>query len=312
MSTEHTTFMRIKKLKGSGIIAIAARHNLREIQSEFGVDSHIDTTKIADNIVLRGANTAAGVAAEAVSLMTLANPKRPLQKNGVHGLEIIFSLPNQSDIPELDYFKSCVLWAEVFFEIPIISAVSHRDESAPHCHLILLPLFDGRMIGSGLVGNKARLTAMQADFYSQVGAVYGLQRGKAARRYTASVRAAAADAIINHLRRSPDALNEPTMRDVLRDALTEVMNADLMEMFKVNLPVNTKSCKPANPIGFQKPEKPIGFHAEKVAKNIQTLSCVGFQSYPQVPQPKNTPIPAEPELNKVSAKIIQFQARRFA
>lgn len=54
MNNEHTQLLRIKKLKGGGIIATAARHNLRETQAVRGADSHIDPRKTSLNVVLRG------------------------------------------------------------------------------------------------------------------------------------------------------------------------------------------------------------------------------------------------------------------
>jgi hypothetical protein len=38
-------FLRIKKLKGGGIITAAARHNKREIQAEMGATGSIDPTR---------------------------------------------------------------------------------------------------------------------------------------------------------------------------------------------------------------------------------------------------------------------------
>ena len=233
---EHTQVLRIKKLKGGGIIATAARHNLREDQAERGADSHINPRKSSLNVVLRGAGRAADVAAEAVNLMELAQLKKPLQKNGVHGLEIIFSLPPDSGIAEVDYFSEAVAWAELFFEIPILIAVIHNDEAAPHCHVVMLPLFDGRMIGSKLVGNRTRLTEMQADFHAKVGQGYGLKRGEPAKRYSRAARATAIESVITAWRRTKNSIDDPALRDALRDDMAEVMPVHLMELFGLDMP----------------------------------------------------------------------------
>lgn len=296
---EHTQVLRIKKLKGSGIIAIAARHNLREIQAEIGADSHIDPSKSSLNVVLRGAGRAADVAAEAVRLMEQAQLKRPLQKNGVHGLEILFSLPPLSGIVEVDYFSDAVAWAELFFEIPILSAVIHNDEAAPHCHVIMLPLFDGRMIGSALVGNRTRLLSMQADFYAKVGQGYGLKRGEPTKRYSGVARVSAADRVVAALRRTKNSLDDPAIRDALRDAIAETMPVHLMELLGLDMP-EVRTPKPKTftsimiqnkperrnkkPIGNGKGKKPIGFATVISTPKDQTLSCVGFQ-FPQLPIP---------------------------
>lgn len=284
---EHIQVFRIEKLKGSGKITVAARHNLREIQSEIGADSHIDPRRTSQNVVLHGAGRAADVAAQAVSLMEQAQLKKPLRKDVVHGLELLFSLPPSLCIAEMNYFNDAVAWAEGFFEIPILSAIIHNDEAAPHCHVIMLPLFNGRMIGSALVGNRTRMLAMQADFHAKVGQRYGLKRGEPTRRYSRASRAAAADSIITALRRAPKSLDDPAIRDALREAIAEIMPVSLMALLGLNLPevrtpkpktlveIMTKPCKPEKPIGFQS-KKPIEFAATISTKKDQTLSCVGF------------------------------------
>ena len=96
------------------------------------------------------------------------------RKNGVLGIEIIISLPPSSGIDEQQFFIDVVKWAEGFFEIPILSAVIHYDEAAPHIHIIMLPLFNGRMLGSVLIGGKPRLQAMHDDFHTKVGKLLAL------------------------------------------------------------------------------------------------------------------------------------------
>ncbi len=227
---EHIQVLRIKKLKGSNIISIAARHNLREIQAERGSDGHIDPSRTSQNVILRGAGSAAAISAQAVSMMELAKVKR--RKNEVLGLEIIFSLKHSSGIAEQNFFTDAIAWAEGFFEIPILSAVIHHDEAAPHCHVIMLPLFDGRMIGSGLMGNRQRLKALQADFHLKVAQRYGLKIGTPARRPSAAARAKAAESVINAMRKVLNGFDEPTFWDAMRDTITETPSA-LMAWFGI-------------------------------------------------------------------------------
>ena len=262
---EHAQLLRIKKLKGGGIIAIAARHNL---EPEARDKVHIDPRKSSQNIVLRGAGRAVDVAAEAVRLMEQAKAK-PLRKDAVRALEIIVSLPPASGIAEMDFFTDAVAWAEQFFEIPILSAVIHNDEAAPHCHVLMLPLFDGRMLGSALIGNRGRLLAMQADFHAKVGQGYGLKRGTPAKRHSGAARASAADGIVAALRRDKTSLDDPAIRDALREVIAETMPVHLMGLLKLDVPevrtpkpktfasIMTKQFKPEKPIGFQS-KKPIG------------------------------------------------------
>ena len=219
----HVQLLRAKKLTGSGIITTAARHNLREIQAEMGADSHIDPCRTSLNIILRGAALAVEVAMEATARMKAAKVEqfRKLRKDAVRGLEIIFSLPPSSGIAEQDFFADAVAWAEGFYELPILSAVIHNDEAAPHCHVILLPLFDGRMIGSEKMGYIGHLSAAQDDFYEKVGQRYGLGRQTPTKRYSRAARVKAAEVVVNDLRKNPKRLDDPAIRDAVRDALTE-------------------------------------------------------------------------------------------
>lgn len=294
---EHVQLLRVNKLKGSGIIAIAARHNLREIQAEIGADSHIDPRKSSQNVVLRGAGRATDVAAEAVSLMGQAKIK-PLRKDAVLGLEMLVSLPASSGIDEQAFFRDSVVWAEGFFEIPILSAVIHYDEAAPHCHVIMLPLFDGRMIGSGLLGNKTRLLAIQDDFHAKVGHGYGLKRGTPVKRYSRAARASASDRVVSALHRLPNTLNDPAIRDALRDVLVESMPVRLMELLGLDVPeVKAQQSKPDKPIGFDR-KKPIGFAPAVTAQKEQTLSCVGFGVSAQDISPAASPITSDSEYTR--------------
>jgi len=288
---EHTQLLRIGKMKGGGIIKASARHNLREIQAERGANSNIDPLKTIQNIILRGADNAAGVASLALKLMEQAKVKR--RKDEVLGLEVIVSLRPDSGIDENAFFDAAVCWADTVFEIPILSAVIHNDEAAPHCHIIMLPLFDGRMIGSKLIGNRARLLAIQADFFEKVGQPYGLTRQTPQKRYSSVARAKAAALVIGHLVTHPESLNEPTIRDALRDALTD-NPMPIMAALRLDMPeskkqkpntfagIMTKRFKPEKPIGFNRDENanPIDFAAAKMLlampKKERSLSCVDF------------------------------------
>lgn len=134
----HHQFLRIKKLTGKAIIQAAAKHNHREILAEMGAaqGGHIDPLRTSGNIVLRGCDTAAGVASVAQSLMDSADVK-PLRKDAVRVLEIIFSLPPE---PQLIFFDDATAWVEQYFAAPVISAIFHHDEAEPHCHVLLLPV----------------------------------------------------------------------------------------------------------------------------------------------------------------------------
>jgi len=182
--------LSIKRLYGPHIIKVAAKHNLREIAAEIGCDSHIDAARIPDNFDLRGPATADGVAQLAKSLMDNAGIAK-LRKTAVMALELLFTLPATTSIDPCKYFEDATLWAETHFGVPVLSSVVHLDESAPHCHVLLLPLVNGKMNGSDLHGGKAKLSAMQASFHEKVASGYGFTRQVPQKRHSAAVRAAA-------------------------------------------------------------------------------------------------------------------------
>lgn len=286
-------FVALKKLTGKGIVLVAAKHNLREIQAEIGADSSIDHTRIGLNQILAGAATAAEVAAYAERLMHDTGVGN-LRRDAVRAIEIMVSLPPASTIDPVVFFSDSLAWAQEFFSVPVLSAVVHLDEAAPHCHVILLPLVDGRMVGSRLVGDRKRLQAIQAGFYAQVGQQHGLTRPKATRRLNSATRAKSASMAYTAIVGNPDLLLRPDAEKAILEAFghnPEPLLAALgmalpttpNKTSKTFVEIMTKPCKPEtkkqNPIGFNRHSKPIGFASETPEKH-QTLSCVGFAPNP--------------------------------
>jgi hypothetical protein len=75
------------------------------------------------------------------------------------------------------FFRDCLKFHESHFG-HIISAVVHYDETTPHLHIISVPLTkDGRLSARDVIGNKAKMSKTQDQFFEQVGRGYGLERG---------------------------------------------------------------------------------------------------------------------------------------
>lgn len=214
----------IKKLTGKSIVRVAARHNHREIVSEFGVhkDSHIDPARIALNRILYGPATAELVAAEATLQMTAAGVER-VKKTAVMAVEIVFSLPPRSAIDSDLFFSQSVKWAAEHFNVPVLSAIVHNDESAPHCHVILLPLVGGKMRGSDLVGGPGKMRSHQAAFHAQVAEKHGLRRPSPQKGHSASVRRAAAQIALDVLRNNGELC---ATSDAVINELLELISAN--------------------------------------------------------------------------------------
>ena len=283
----HQQYLRLKKLSDRDIVRVAAKHNLRELQAELGAGSHIDHTRIGLNKVVAGADTAAGVAAEAERLMRDAGVGT-LRRDAVRAVEIVVSLPAVSTVDHSAFFSDSLAWVTGFFAVPVLSAVVHHDEAAPHCHVLLLPLVNGRMAGSDLVGNKARLQAIQTSFFEQVGRRYGLTRPTAHRRFNRAAKDKAASLIVTAIQGSPELLEREDVASALLESirhdpaplLTALgLSMPLPEKAKTFVGIMTRPCKPEKPIGFKGNDKPIGF-GRAAPVNHQTLSCVGFAPRP--------------------------------
>ncbi len=291
-------FFRLKKLKGGGTLLAAARHNRRAIQSELGADSHINPSKSHLNETLCGASSPEGVAQRAKEAMQAAGvgKLRKLRKDAVFAVEAVFSLPAGHPIDQRQYFVQCLAWAEAQFggASNILSADIHHDEAQPHLHVLVLPLVNGRMVGSDMVGNLQALQAMQVRFFKDVAQMHGLTQPPA--RMTGAHKAEAAERVIASMKASNDPALKSAAWAVIRNAI-ESDPAPFMAALGVNAPQKTKRAKsstaiftspgkgpkregePSKPIGFQvkgttpAPSNPIGFQPPE---KDQTLSCVGF------------------------------------
>lgn len=279
--TTHVQFLRIKKLTGKAIIHKAAKHNLREIAAEVGVGSHIDPARIADNVILFGSNSADGVAGRAQALMDEANV-RPLKINAVRALEVIFSLPTETTANQRQFFEDATRWVGEHFGVPMLSSTIHNDEGAPHCHVILLPLVNGRMVGSDLVGGRSKLQGLQAAFHDGVGRPHGLVRQMPQKRHSAAV-CEAAMALAFDVLDANSGLNSVVLRLLL---VPHAKNPEpLLKELGLSMPAPkasgsfvatmTRPTKPDTPIG-KRPRNPIGIGDVDTPKNELSLSCVGI------------------------------------
>ncbi|WP_158239159.1 plasmid recombination protein [Uliginosibacterium sp. TH139] len=274
-------FVSLKKLTGAAIVKTAARHNLREIQAELGSDSHINPAQTCRNMHLAGPATAAEVADLANNAMQDAGADK-LRKDAVRAVEVLVSMPATFDPAKLEsIFADALEWVRGFFGVPVLSAVVHLDEEAPHMHALLLPLANGRMVGSDLVGNRGRLQAIQAGFFESVACRYGLSRPRQEKRLSRVIRDEAASVALACLFSHPERLQQPSVRTALHEAIAthpEPMLAALgLEMPTGNakaqksfVEIMTKPCKP------EPKSNPVGFKAPAVTPESKPYPCVGF------------------------------------
>jgi len=289
-------FLRIKKLKGGGIITVAARHNRRVIQAELGATGSIDPARSHLNETLHGPHTADDVGQLAKDLMREAGVVK-FRKDSVMALELVFSLPTDHRLDDRAYFADCAAWAADQYggARNILSVDIHRDEGAPHCHVLLLPLLNNRMAGSDFVGGKQKLMAMHKQFHEAVASRYGLRKAPA--RLAGASKQAAAAAVLAKLKSTSDPALSSMAWATIRDGI-ETNPGPWVLALGIEIDVAKKSkrsftqimtskgkgpAKEPNPIGFGTPSKE------------QTLCSVGFGPKPP-PQatPKAAPRPARP------------------
>lgn len=271
----------------------AARHNKRQIQAEQGARGNIDPARTAKNESIAGPATPEEIDALARALMAGAGIAK-LRKNCAQAIELVFSLPPGADIDVREYFQRCTAWAgEQFGAANILSADIHHDEPASiHCHVLALPLADGKMQGSALI-SKPATRVLTKSFFEAVAARFGLRRPSPA--LAGEKRAMAVRDVLARLETMGDPVTRsaiwPTVRrDIEHDPAPYLQNLGLVAREPAGKPGRTmaqiftstgkgqrrESDQTGNPIGFGGDARnPIGI--SKRAPKTQTLSCVGFR-----------------------------------
>ncbi len=172
MASSH--LIRLGKLTGKNVILVALKHNKRTLQIERGAEVNIDAARTCLNYALHGLDTPENIAIHANVQIAKAGI-RTLRKDAVMGVELLFSLPiNRHQRVTRPFFIDCYEWIKKSFAGELLSFDVHLDEAAPHAHAIILPLINGKMQGSEMVGNKGNLYRLINLFHEDVASRYGL------------------------------------------------------------------------------------------------------------------------------------------
>lgn len=164
----------LQKLKGSSCVVNAARHNKRFIPNELGLGSHIAVERSCLNFCLAGPPTPKEIDELAKARMRSEGVMK-LRTDAVRCIEIVCSLPVHGTVDVTAYFQTVLGWASNRFGSQnILSLDVHLDEGAPHCHILVLPLVDGCMNGSALMGSRETLQAHRRSFDIEVMRSFGL------------------------------------------------------------------------------------------------------------------------------------------
>jgi hypothetical protein len=287
----------MQTLSGNGKLLAAARHNKRVIQKELGAAGHIDATKMHLNYALLGDATPEAVAAKAKSLLQSLGITK-LRKNAVCAIEIVCSLPTHAQIDHRAYFADCQAWAAGQFGADnLLSIDVHLDEAAPHCHILLLPLLDGRMRGSDVMGDRQALQARQTSFYEQVSKRYGLLKPQST-RLRPDAKQRAAGAVLAHLRANNDAVLKSAAWPLVAEQIAhdpvpwvECLGLDIQTDEKPKKLRTVAQIFTSKGKGAQK-EKPVNKTpiGNLSAENTNPYLCVGVPSKPCLPTSTKEPL----------------------
>ncbi len=168
---------RSGKICSSPKLRAAVAHNKRDNQNEIACLPHIDQDRTHRNSSLLEPETVDGALARMNARLADAGRKK-LRRDAVRAIELIFSLPVDHGVDAEEFFGECLRWAAAEFHglENIIAADVHLDESNDHCHVLVLPLVNGRMNGSALYGGKGDMSRRLTRFYKCVAEKYGFER----------------------------------------------------------------------------------------------------------------------------------------
>ncbi len=173
MAASH--LLRLGTIKGKHGVLVAMQHNKRTLQSERGASANIDATRTSFNYSIASESSPEAIAMQAKMQILKANIEP--RKNQVMAVEIVISLPiDRHSQDTKPFFTDCYGWVVQTFECEMLSFDVHLDESAPHCHAVILPLIDGKMQGRKLMGDRGNLMRLINKFHAEVARHYGLSR----------------------------------------------------------------------------------------------------------------------------------------
>lgn len=166
--------MRTAKLKSTGAISTCDKHNNRERETP-----NADEMMFEENIILIGEPEKSYL--EDFQEMT---KDMTIRKNAVYGIECFMSASKEAELWKderliKEWTKDSIEWLkETFDEKNIVKVHLHRDETTPHIHAFIVPIYQGKLnCKKYLGGHKSRLSDLQTEYHEKV-KKYGLERGR--------------------------------------------------------------------------------------------------------------------------------------
>lgn len=173
--------MRVDRLKSNGAVAQAVRHNLRlrEVPNA-DIERSQDNATLPDETLNKVMGRLRG---------RLDQVDRKIRPDAVRAVEYVITRSGDAKhVDDKKYFEDALKWVEKKHgKENVISVVAHMDEDVPHTHMIVVPLTQkenkkGQKVtalsAKDFFSGKQKLSALQTEFYEQVGAKNGLSRGE--------------------------------------------------------------------------------------------------------------------------------------
>ena len=214
MAASH--IFRLAAMKGKTKVLDALKHNKRTLQAERGANGNIDATRSHLNYSLTGSNTAEQIALHAKVQILTAGIDKP-RINQVMAIEAIFSLPIDRHPQDTTlFFSDCFEWVKRAFAGELLSFDIHLDESTPHAHAVILPLVEGKMQGSAMMGGRGNLMRLINQFHADVARHHGLSSSES-KRISAMDKQSLSQLVLTHLKL--DAVMQSNVWACVRDLI---------------------------------------------------------------------------------------------
>ncbi len=211
-----------KKQKEPQSVRIASDHNKRaRFFYEQGHEHAPEGGELIarENEKLWGPDTPEEVANLARSLMTQHEVKK-LRKDAVRAVEVVLSLSLDHGIDDTTFFMDSMHWfAQRFGGLEnLLAADIHRDEAHDHVHMLFLPLHDGRMVGSQMVGGRGKIKSCKLSFSEEICRQHGV-KVLMADSLSVSERAYASQVVHQHLCAGRDPVIASAVWDAVRTSI---------------------------------------------------------------------------------------------
>lgn len=105
-------------------------------------------------------------------------PDYKVKSNSIIALELMMttSSARTKDFDEEGWIRDSMRWCEdTFGRENIVFAVVHKDETTPHIHVQIIPIYDGVLNASKYIGPSAKNKALDRSYYEAV-KKYGFKR----------------------------------------------------------------------------------------------------------------------------------------